>query len=777
MEYRQKRDFTKTPEPAGGGKAAAPVGALRFVVQRHDASTLHFDFRLEFEGILKSWAIPKQPNGKVGSRRLAVQVEDHPLEYGQFEGEIPEGNYGAGSVTIWDSGIWTPEGNPAQGFREGKINFVLAGSVLQGRWTLVRFGQRSLKSARQDNWLLIKRHDTAPAPRTAGAVKHPMGSMETPQLATLVTTVPVGSDWWFEPKLDGYRLLARIDDGHVQLLTRNGNDWTARFEEIAKALQTLPCKKAMLDGEVVVFDANGISNFQRLQNALSEHRATMQYVLFDLLYLDEWDLRPAPLSERKSLLQQLLAASTDPLRYGDHFAGDGASVFSNACDLGLEGVIAKQVDAAYVSGRSGSWLKLKCLHEQEFVIVGYTDPQGARQGFGALLLATRDDADAPLRYVGRVGTGFDRPTLQSLWKQLTDLERSETAVSGLTAKSTRGEVHWVLPKLVAQVSFAGWTNDHRIRHAVFRGLREDKKAEDVVAEKPEEKPVPTKRARDVRLTNPDKILFEDPPITKRALADYWKKVGPLALPYISQRPLTLLRCPDGIEHCFVQKHIGANAPGGIEKVDVDQGAEPYAVVDHEGGFVGLVQWGVIEVHTWGSREAHLDQPDILVFDLDPADDLPWSAVIDAAEEMKSRLEALGLVPFAKLTGGKGLHIVVPVVPGPDWEAVKIFTRAVATELVKAEPDHFTVSMSKAKRPGKIFIDYLRNDREATAIASYSPRARDGAPLAIPISWPDLYADRKSRPISTLADFAGVVRRHKRKHPWHDFEASRRTLTD
>lgn len=775
-DYRKKRDFGRTPEPPGDSETDSGSGALRFVIQKHDATRLHFDLRLEWDGVYKSWAVTNEPTSEVGSRRLAVHVEDHPLEYGTFEGEIPEGNYGAGSVIIWDSGTWIPDSDPAEGLREGKLSFVLNGSVLHGRWTLVRFGQRSLMTARKDNWLLIKRHDD-PKPRSqSGAVKRPMGETGSPQLATLVTDIPAEGDWWFEQKLDGYRLLARIEHGEVTLTTRNGHNWTDRFPQIAASLADLPCEAALLDGEVVVFDAAGVSHFQGLQNALSTDRGAMHYVVFDLIHLDEWDLRKMPLSARVALLRQLISETEDPIRFSDHLEGDGTEILRNVCELGLEGIIAKRPDAPYVHGRSKTWLKLKCAQEQEFIVVGYTDPGGARTGFGALLLATRDEADGPLIYAGRVGTGFDQVALSSLRDRLESIEVERSPVPGLTRRTAGNGVHWVAPALVAQVSFAGWTSERRIRHANFHGLREDKDAREVVLDQPKGvEPVVIEKKR-VRLTNPDKLLFTDPDITKRDLAEYWKKVAPLALPYIAGRPLSLLRCPDGITSCFYQKHVGSSAPDGIVTVAIAEGEDPYAMVEDAHGFAALVQWGTIEVHTWGSRAERLDTPDTLVFDLDPADGIPWSAVIDGAEELKRQIEALGLVPFFKLTGGKGLHLVIPVVPGPTWDAVKKFARALATDLARAKPDRYTVSISKAKRGGKIFIDYLRNDREATAIAPYSPRAREGAPIAVPITWANLIKDRSTRPVSTIADLTSILRSHKRSHPWKAFEDCRRSLT-
>jgi bifunctional non-homologous end joining protein LigD len=503
----------------------------------------------------------------------------------------------------------------------------------------------------------------------------------------------------------------------------------------------------------------------------------MHYVVFDLLHLDDWDLCPAPFRSRKWLLRQLVSGLSDPVRYGEHIEGDGDDVLANACDLGLEGIIAKRPDAPYTEGRTRTWLKLKCSREQDLVIVGFTDPKGARAGFGALLLATRDGAKAPLRYVGRVGTGFNRDALQSLGKVLRAREQPEPAVPGLTRNIAGAGVHWVAPELVAQVSFAGWTNDRQIRHAVFHSLREDRDAGKVTTDGYVEEAAAIPKPGRVRLSNPDKLLFSDPPITKRELAEYWTQVAETALPFVGERPLTLLRCPDGIEECFYQKHIGSTAPSAIARVSVDEGEQPYAMVQGDKAFAALVQWGVIELHTWGARAGHLDQPDTLIFDLDPAEDLPWSAVVDAAEELKERIEALGLVPFAKLSGGKGLHLVIPVIPGPDWEAVKVFTRALAREMTRAEPGRFTVSMAKAKRTGKIFIDYLRNERESTAVAPYSPRARAGAPIAVPISWSDVLSERRTQPVVSLEDFGPTLRSHKRAHPWRAFEVSRRSLTD
>jgi len=646
--YQRKRDFAVTPEPRG--KAARRAGPrLQYVVQKHDARRLHYDLRLEHDGVLKSWAVPKEPSFDPKDRRLAVQTEDHPLEYADFEGEIPEHEYGAGSVVIWDRGHWTPLGDPTKGLAEGKLDFELEGGRLAGRWTLVRMAERSGKREKKDNWLLIKRSDrgkqdarraAAKRPRrkeardlehTEGAKRAPLPESPRPQLATAVTRPPEGFDWLHEPKLDGYRLLCRIDDGHVALLTRRGNDWTPRFGAIAEAAARLPCRAAVLDGEAVVFDARGRTSFQQLQNAIAANDPSIVLVAFDLLHLDGWDLRGTPLRERKALLAELLAEAPDAIRYGEHVEGNGGAFFREACRLGLEGIVSKRATDRYREERTKSWLKAKCLKRQEFVIVGYTDPAGSRSGFGALLVGVRKRPGEPLRYAGRVGTGFDERTLRALAARLEPLERRTPPVTAQSARGAGRGVHWVEPTLVAEVAFAEWTGDGRLRHPTFRGLREDKAAEEVV----EEREMPTEAAgarpaaqpRKVKLTNPDKVLFPDPGITKRQLARYWEDVAETALPYLRNRPLTLLRCPDGHDaQCFYQKHVGAGVPDAVPRVTIREDEEPYAMVDGPEALRGLVQIGVLELHVWGSRAEHLDQPDIVVFDLDPAEGLPWHAV-------------------------------------------------------------------------------------------------------------------------------------------------------
>jgi bifunctional non-homologous end joining protein LigD len=817
--YQEKRDFARTPEPRGLGRSAEH-GALQYVVQRHDATRLHYDFRLEHDGVLKSWAVPKEPSLSTKDRRLAVQTEDHPLDYGGFEGEIPEGQYGAGSVVIWDRGQWSPINDPDEGLKDGKLDFELDGERLKGRFTLVRMAERppsgtskgrgkpKSKSVKA-NWLLLKRHDRPTAARKSAAPRArrpPSGTSKgrkrvapdpaevsgarraglqkkpAPQLATSVTRPPDGPGWLLEPKLDGYRVLCRIEDGEVTVLTRRGNDWTHEFGAIAEAARKLPCRTALVDGEAVVYDSRGVTSFQRLQNALKGDRAAIVLVAFDLVHLDGWDLSRVPLIERKRLLEQLLEGAPPAIRYGEHVTENATKFFGAACKLGLEGIVAKRGADPYRQERTRSWLKIKCLRREEFVVVGFTDPGGSRTAFGALLVATRANASEPLRYAGKVGTGFDERTLKALHGKLRPLERRAPPVDRASARGVGSGVHWVEPELVAEIAYTEWTSDGRLRHPVYVGLREDKTADQVIeerAEAPVERAAPTAAPRGakprVKLTHPDKVLFPEPGITKRQLADYWEQVADVALPLLRGRPLTMRRCPDGYAgQCFWQKHVGAAVPATVPRVAITQGEDPYAAVDDVASLIALAQVGVLELHVWGSRAEHLDQPDMIVFDLDPAEDVPWREVTAASLDVKNRLEKLGLNAFAKLTGGKGLHVVVPVTPGPSWPAVKKFTRAFVNEMVRDEPRRFVATMSKSKRVGKIFVDYLRNDHEATAIGAYSPRARAGAPVALPIEWDELDPDAKQAPRFGLLEVPKLIRKRKRD-PWEGFDAARRSL--
>jgi bifunctional non-homologous end joining protein LigD len=818
-EYRRKRDFHITPEPRGG-KLGRSTGR-RFVVQKHAARRLHYDFRLELDGVLLSWAVPKGPSLVAGDRRMAVQTEDHPIEYGDFEGVIPKKEYGGGTVVLWDRGHWEPIGDARKDLKKGKLTFRLAGEKLRGRWHLVRTRANNGKKA---SWLLIKARDEeakeagAPAitdaepksvltgrgldeverdadrvwsshdgerdaPKIAepgdpsaltDAKKSRMPRTLEPQLATLVDAVPSGEEWLHELKLDGYRLLCRLDGSKVQLLTRAGNDWTDRFPTLAEALAGLPARSALFDGEAVVLDAQGRSDFQALQRSFGQERRDLHLFAFDLLYLDGYDLRHAPLVERKRLLQQLLARAPEggTLRYSDHVQGQGSAFMDVACRSGAEGIVSKRADAPYVSKRTRTWLKIKCSKRQEFVIVGFTDPAGSRTGIGALLLGARDEEGA-LRYAGKVGTGFDTSTLQMLHRKLEPLEIPKTAVVG--APRARGQ-HWVRPELVAEVRFAEWTRDGKVRHSTFMGLREDKDAEEVRLE--QEQPVvvvgpPAVRdeVAGVRLSTPDRVYFPESGVTKSELAQYYERVADRMLPTIVQRPLSMVRCPESREECFYQKRADRTIPKRVGRVVVKKGREPYAMVEDLASLISLVQVGVLEFHVWGARADKLDRPDLLIFDLDPDPTVEWRMIADTAKVLRNLLDEIGLAAFVRTTGGKGLHVVTPLQRRSTWEEVKGFAHAIALHLVAAAPDRFTAKMTKAKRHGKIFIDTFRNDPESTAIASWSARAREGAPVAAPLAWEELEAD--ARPVITVRD---VGTRLAMPDPWADFEASRRALT-
>lgn len=876
-DYKQKRDFRRTPEPKGDARKRRPAERLQFVVQKHAARRLHYDLRLEHQGVLKSWAVPKGPSLDPRKRRLAVQTEDHPLEYANFEGIIPPREYGAGTVQVWDRGHWQPRGDAEQGLRDGKLEFLLHGDKLRGRWMLVRMPREAGRQVKDphDNWLLIKARDREacqtdadrllqtrsesvlsgrdiPAitrerdrawsreagellvprggasdgrglgsdPRGGGKraeeALHAPGQLErvrgakrtdpperlTPQLATLVEQLPEGPGWFHEPKLDGYRLVCRRIGDEIRLCTRRGNDWTARFAPIAKALRALPCAQVILDGEVVVFDRRGLSDFQLLQNAIGRAQAPVILVAFDLLYLDGWDLRGAALRARKELLRLLLAAGPPALRYGDHLEGHGAAFFREACSAGLEGVVSKRAEDPYRGQRGASWLKRKCKRREELVIVGFTDPGGSRVGLGALLLATREEPGGALRYAGKVGTGFNEATLRALRERLERGVRRTPPLEGTRAHPETRKARWVEPELVAEVVFGSWTKDGLIRHATYRGLRADKSAREVVREAAlperavgtapgpllEERPIATSpapngrrpaasdtvRVAGVQLTHPDKVLYPETGITKRELAQYYERVAEQVLPYVQFRPLTLLRCPDGhTAGCFYQKHANKTVPSRVPRVVVEAAEAPYIMIDGLPALISLVQLGVLELHVWGARADRLEQADLLVFDLDPAEGLPWRAVVDAGHLLRERLEELGLEAFARVSGGKGLHVVVPLVPGPPWDVVKPFCQAVALALVREHPTRFTAKLSKRRREGKIFIDYLRNARDATAIASYSARAKPGAPVALPVSWDELDPSAPAPPRFSLREVPELVRR--RRDPWATFEGARRPL--
>ncbi|HET7543157.1 MAG TPA: DNA ligase D [Polyangiaceae bacterium] len=800
-KYRKKRDFAKTKEPSG--KAAQRAGH-RYVIQKHDASHLHYDFRLELDGVLLSWAVPKGPTLDPSVKRLAVQTEDHPLEYGDFEGTIPAGEYGGGTVMVWDRGTWQAEGDARRAYEKGHLSFQLQGQKLTGGWHLVKTRRPGQK---QNTWLLFKAKDAAARPgdtslleteaqsalsgrdlkgiaageprrasqakqrgkveksrrqRAAPGKRDPMPAQIEPELATLVKTTPEGDDFVHELKFDGYRVIARIEPGaskSVKLLTRGGEDWTQRMPSLVAALAELKAESAILDGEFVALNERGVTDFQLLQNAFSgESRAPLVYYAFDLLYLDGVDLRALPLIERKEELQRLLQRlpkSQTTVRYSEHTLGEGARFFAEAAKLGLEGVVSKRAQSPYRSGRGKDWQKSKALARQEFVIVGFTDPGGGRAHLGALLLGVRRGRE--LVYSGRVGTGFSDRSLKDLHARLGPLERKTLKLENAPRGSEVRGVHWVEPRLVAEVEYTSITHDGLLRHPTFKGLREDKSARQVVLEQPHavasrtagrREPSGRSTARkntavsaaESKLSHPDKLLYPELGLTKQELWDYYELVSEVMLPHVINRPLTLLRCPEGrAKQCFFQKHPGQSLADGLVRVRVPSadGASEYAAISDARGLPALVQMGALEVHIWGALASDAEHPDRLVFDLDPAPDLDFSATIAGAQALRRLLQELGLQSWLKTTGGKGLHLTVPIVPAATWDEVKSFCRSVAEELTRREPERYLATMAKVKRKGKIFVDYLRNSRGATFVAPYSTRAREGAPIAMPIEWADL----------------------------------------
>ena len=878
--YRSMRDFEITSEPSGSAKAKLfNKQPLPFVIQKHAASHLHYDFRLGWNGVLKSWAVTKGPSYFTGNKRLAVQVEDHPIDYGGFEGIIPKGQYGGGTVMVWDQGTWEPQAGHTDvdaGLRTGSLKFILHGTKMKGKWALIRMGGKAANE-RKPNWLLIKEHDdfergerdtditeekpnsavtgrsleqiaksedhvwnsketatkdkawyrkdpaapdvaTKPAARKRGKVnfgsalskgvnkgtKESLPDFIAPELASQSDTPPSGDGWLHELKLDGYRIQARKDGDKVQLLTRTGLDWTHRMKTIAALVANLPVEKAILDGEVVVLAENGTTSFADLQAAFQEGvRKPLTYFVFDLLHLDGRSLRNLPLIERKKVLERLVEDGGEFLRFGEHVATDGKVVFRKACELHAEGIVSKRAASKYVSGRSGDWLKLKCVREQEFVIGGFTLPSNGNHGVGALLLGYYDGKK--LIYAGRTGTGFTQKTHRVLRDQLEKLRQKTNSFESLPAEARRGAI-WVQPKLVAQVSFATWTADNLVRQAAFKGLREDKSASEVLREEPGVAPrprgeqhaslapptdvaakvtgtgkkVPAKSTSEhapVRLTHPEKVLDMESQLTKQQLADYYWAIAPHMLPYIERRPMSLVRCPEGSgKPCFYQKHANHALPPGVGSVDVpdkEGKIEPYITLSTAEALAGLAQMGVLEVHPWGSRNDDLEHPDCIIIDLDPDEAISWNQLAESAAEVRKQLKKIGLESFLKSTGGKGLHVVVPFIAEYDWPAIKQFAHAFVLQMEKAEPSLYLTKMSKAARKGRIFLDYLRNERGATAVAAFSPRARPGAPVSLPLHWSELKL--AERPVAHVADFAEWTGRLSRD-PWKQFLASRQRIT-
>jgi bifunctional non-homologous end joining protein LigD len=855
-EYARKRDFTRTPEPRGRAHPAHRTAPL-FVVQKHAASRLHWDFRLELDGVLKSWAVPKGPSLDPADKRLAMHVEDHPLEYGDFEGVIPEGEYGGGTVMLWDRGTWTPEGDPREGYRKGALKFTLHGERLRGGWALVRMRGRNGRDGDR-TWLLIKEKDaearpgwdaakiegkaksvassrtmeqiaaardrvwrsnkaaasdTAPpsVPAPAKAARGPRAATRKPaaraaaragrvaalprfvppQLATLVTEPPEGNEWLHEMKFDGYRILARVERGRARLLSRNAKDWTARLSAVAEAAAHVPAETALLDGEVVVLLPDGTTSFQALQNVLSgASRGALAYIVFDLLHLDGRDLSGLPLEERRAALRALLGAKKEGgglVRYSDHVVGGGADFFRQACRLRLEGVVSKRREAPYRPGRGRDWLKVKCGRRQEVVIGGFTPPAGSRVGLGALLVGVYNGLR--LVFAGKVGTGFSASDLRALTARLRKLEQRESPFDPpLRIPGAR----WVKPALVAEVAFTEWTSDGKMRHPSFQGLREDKSPREVTREVEAATPAapatngasrparaadpPAGRATvaGVPLTHPDRVYYPKPRVTKLDLARYYESIADWILPHLNDRPTTLVRCPDGIAgQCFYQRHAAAGAAGALRRVKIPGQKGDSLVVDTLPALISVVQMGILEIHTWNSTMAHLERPDRIVLDLDPGPGVTWARVIEAARLVRRMLERVGLESFVKTSGGKGLHVVAPLVPSAGWDETGAFTRVVAETLARHEPDRFTASMSKAARPGRIYVDYLRNRRTATTVAAYSTRARAGAPVSMPLAWEEL-SPRVTSDRFTVANVPTRLAR-LRADPWARYGKVRQRL--
>ena len=828
--YRAKRNFAATPEPKG--RKAAKDGAT-FVIQKHDARRLHYDFRLEMDGALKSWAVTRGPSLIAGEKRLAVHVEDHPLEYGDFEGTIPKGEYGGGTVIVWDRGTWTPIGDAHKGYAKGHLDFELHGEKLNGRWHLVRMHTKPRE--KKENWLLIKGDDDYARPASAadileerpesaktgrviadvegespgwssktgkiepakkaagnaksaparaalnpakvkGASKAPLPAFVEPMLASLVTTPPTGERWLHEIKFDGYRLQVRIERGDVKLLTRSGLDWTAKFGEgLAASLRALPLKTAIIDGELVVEAASGASDFSALQADLSNARSDrFVFYAFDLLYLDGYDLTAATLDARKSLLEKLVGRGGGMVRYSDDFKESGELVLRHACRLGLEGVVSKLRDAPYRAGRGKSWVKAKCSARQEFVIGGYAPSTTSAKAIGSLVLGAYESG--ALRHVGRVGTGFTEAVAKDLFKKLDRLRRESSPFADrLSADEARG-IRYVRPELVAEVEFRAWTGDGHLRHASFRGLREDKPASEIVREAPERSAAPKPQVSKVKLTHPDRVYWPEQGITKEGLADYYTEVWRYMAPFVVGRPLALLRCPDGINgQKFFQKHAWKGlSPAIVEIKDPKAPAEePLISINDLDGLMGLVQAAALEIHPWGSTIKNWEQPDSLTMDLDPGEDVAWEAVIAAAREIEQRLKKAGLAAFVKTSGGKGLHVMAPLKPKADWTEVKEFTKGVADSMASDSPNRFVSTITKSKRGGKILIDYLRNQRGSTAVAAYSTRARPGAAVSMPLAWDEL--SPAIGPAYFTVNNAPARLASLKADPWEDFRASEAPL--
>ena len=895
--YRAKRDFSKTAEPSGA-KGARKAGGYRYLVQKHAATRLHYDFRLELNGVLVSWAVTRGPSYDPKDKRLAVHVEDHPLDYGDFEGTIPKGEYGGGTVMLWDEGTWEPVGDPEAGLAKGELKLVLHGERLKGKWVLVRLKPRKGENSKHENWLLIKERDEfASSEETKPIIERALTSVRTgrtleeiaagnlewtksgarfkrgdaaadepakegakpakkqrkagkadalpafvsPQLSTLVEAPPEGDDWLHEIKYDGYRAIAAVGGSKAVVYTRKGLDWTDRFRPVVRPLADLPCGSALLDGEIAVNDKDGHTDFGALQDALGEGGRGIGYYLFDLLVLDGEDLRRRPLAERKARLAELLKDQprSGPLFYSDHVVGGGSEMFKRAAELKLEGIVSKRAASAYVSGRTRNWLKIKTAMGQEFVVVGWQPSEVAGRPFSSLLLAVREGDR--LTYAGRVGSGFGEAQLDELWPELEKRAVKTAPVDNVPRNILRG-TRFVRPELVVEIAFRGWSDDGIVRQASYKGLRKDKQAAEVIAEIPQDVAAaappdssPAKRGRGtptqvgstrlgrsrmpnsataefggggggpvrgaggkkdgrpqkektrgvaaidtdrdpgtievdgVRVTHPDRVLFAGEGFTKRNLIDYYLAAADHILPHVVGRPLSLVRCPDGTAgDCFFQKHASRGFPKSFKPIRIKEktGSDIYLYVEDVAGLISAVQIGALELHIWGSHVDTLEKPDRIVFDFDPDEELDFGLVKEAAKEMRDRLAAVDLQSFVMASGGKGLHVVVPLTPRYGWDEVKGFAEAMARILAAEHPDRYLAEMSKSRRKGRIFVDYLRNGRGATAIAPFSTRARKGAPLAWPIAWSALGRLESAHPFAV--DSAAAALKRQKADPWKGY---------
>jgi len=823
--YRAKRDFSRTAEPSGRVPSRSRRGD-RYVIQKHAARRLHFDFRLEADGVLKSWAVPKGPSLDPHEKRLAVEVEDHPLEYGDFEGTIPAGEYGGGTVQLWDKGHWEPVGDEstAEALKRGRLKFRLDGERLHGIWNLVRMRRREREQ--KNNWLLIKDADAdartgpdadiaetdesvktgrtmaeiaagkpvrkgrGPARatwrsnrKTGAAVRTPRATLADrrsalpefipPQLATAVEHPPAGPGWAHEAKFDGYRLQLHNHAGTVTVMSRSGLDWTHRFPGLAKAMAGL--EDTILDGEAVAFKQGNVPDFSALQVALHDgaHDKIFFYA-FDLLFSGGQDLREKPLQERKRRQLELIGPDEGQrLRYVEHFTTGGDAVLRSACRMELEGIVSKRVNAPYRSGRGDGWQKAKCRGRQEFVVGGYVPMKRKRQGLGALVVGVMQNGK--FAYAGKVGTGYTEAVATDLLSKLRKLEIKASPFVGRQPDKP-ATVRWVKPQLIAEVAFAGWTHDGVLRQASFKGLRDDKTAAEVnVRAEPVARPRPAGPLQilGVTISNPDKVLWPEDGITKRELAEYLAAASDLMVPFLKDRPVSIIRAPDGIGRpTFFQRHAGRGTSALIRLIRVPGEDKPYISVGDAAGLVAMAQMGAVEFHPWGCTSRDLMHPDQITFDLDPAPDVPFARVVDAAKEVRRRVELLGFAAYPKTTGGKGLHVVVPLKPKADWAEVKAFAKALCQTMVSDSPDEYVLTMAKKERTGRIFLDYLRNDLTASAVSAWSPRGRAGAPIAVPLAWTAVThaLDPKAFSIRTLK--AAL----KRADDWADFNRRRVALT-